>query len=56
MVTTHIPVVDALNRRLERKDIQVPPNTLLDGAYHAMIASLKADHRPALDRDYAEVK
>jgi len=57
MVTSHIPVVEALNKILERKDIKAPPNMLLDGAYHAMIASLRADHAdhgPALDRDYVE--
>jgi putative membrane protein len=54
MVTSHIPVVEALNKILERKDIKAPPNTLLDGAYHAMIASLKAEHSTALDRDYVE--
>jgi putative membrane protein len=54
MVTTHIPVVDALNRILQRKDLTAPPNTLLQGAYHAMVASLKADTRAALDRDYVD--
>jgi putative membrane protein len=54
MVTSHIPVVEALNKILERRDIKAPPNTLLDGAYHAMIASLKAEHATALDRDYVE--
>jgi putative membrane protein len=54
MVTSHIPVVDALNKSLQRKGLTAPPNTLLQGAYHAMIASLKADNRAALDRDYVE--
>jgi putative membrane protein len=54
MVTSHIPVVDALNKILQRKGLVAPPNTLLQGAYHAMIASLKADRRIALDRDYVE--
>ena len=54
MVTSHIPVVDALNKILQRKGLTAPPNTLLQGAYHAMIASLKADNRAALDRDYVE--
>jgi putative membrane protein len=52
MVTSHGPVVDALNAILKRKGIAAPPETLLQGAYAAMIASLKADHRAALDRDY----
>jgi putative membrane protein len=54
MVTSHIPVVDALNTILKRKGLTAPPNTLLHGAYGAMIGSLKADHRGALDRDYVE--
>ena len=54
MVTSHIPVVDALNAILKRKGFTAPPNTLLEGAYHAMVASLKADTRAALDRDYLE--
>jgi len=54
MVVTHIPVVDALNRILSRKDIEAPPNTLLRGAYNTMISSLKAEHGNALDRDYVE--
>ena len=54
MVTSHIPVVEALNAILKRKDIAASPNTLLDGAYHAMISSLKAEPRAALDRDYVD--
>jgi putative membrane protein len=54
MVTTHIPVVDALNNVLKRKGLSAPPNTLLHGAYDAMIASLNAEHGAALDRDYVE--
>jgi putative membrane protein len=54
MVVTHIPVVDALNKILQQKNIKAPPNTLLNGAYHAMIASLKAEDGTALDRDYVE--
>jgi putative membrane protein len=54
MVVTHISVVDALNNILQQKNIKAPPNTLLDGAYHAMIASLKAEDGTALDRDYIE--
>jgi putative membrane protein len=54
MVTSHIPVVDALNAILKRKDLTAPPNTLLQGAYHAMVSSLKAEGRAALDRDYVE--
>jgi len=54
MVTSHIPVVEALNAILKRKDIAASPNTLLEGAYHAMISSLKAEPRAALDRDYVD--
>lgn len=54
MVVTHIPVVDALNKILQQRHISAPANTLLDGAYHAVIASLKADDGAALDRDYVE--
>jgi putative membrane protein len=51
MGTTHIPVVDALNVILKKKDI-TPSNTLLHGAYDAMISTLEADHRAAFDRNY----
>ena len=51
MVTTHIPVVDALNAILQRKNI-TPSNTLLQGAYNAMLSTLKAEHGGAFDRDY----
>jgi putative membrane protein len=51
MVTTHIPVVDALNVILKTKNI-TPSNTLLHGAYDAMIFTLRADHRAAFDRNY----
>jgi putative membrane protein len=51
MVTTHIPVVDALNVILKKKNI-TPSNTLLHGAYDAMIFTLEADHRTAFDRNY----
>jgi putative membrane protein len=54
MVVSHIPVVDGLNSILQRKQITAPPETLLQGAYDAMIASLKADTGVALDRDYVE--
>jgi putative membrane protein len=52
MVTSHIPVVNALNTILQRKNI-TPSNTLLHGAYAAMISTLEADRRAAFDRDYA---
>jgi putative membrane protein len=52
MVVTHIPVVDALNKILQKKKITAPPNTLLDGAYRTMVASLTAEDGAALDRDY----
>jgi putative membrane protein len=51
MVTSHIPVVDALNAILQRKNV-TPSNTLLHGAYDAMISTLKADHGAAVDRNY----
>jgi putative membrane protein len=51
MVTTHIPVVDALNVILKKTHV-VPSNTLLHGAYDAMISTLQADRRAAFDRDY----
>jgi putative membrane protein len=51
MVTSHIPVVDALNAILLRKNV-TPSNTLLQGAYRAMISTLKADRGAAFDRDY----
>jgi putative membrane protein len=51
MVTTHIPVVDALNVILSRKNI-TPSATLLHGAYDTMISTLKADRGAAFDRDY----
>ena len=54
MVVTHIPVVDALNSVLQREGIAAPPNTLLQGAYDAMIASLKADKTAVLNRDYVD--
>ena len=52
MVTTHIPVVDALNVILKQKNI-APSNTLLHGAYDATISTLEADRGAAFDRDYA---
>jgi putative membrane protein len=51
MVTSHIPVVDALNVILKQKDI-TPSNTLLHGAYDAMIFTLNADRGVAFDRNY----
>jgi putative membrane protein len=51
MVASHIPVVDALNVILQRKNI-TPSNTLLHGAYNAMLSTLEADPRAAFDRDY----
>jgi putative membrane protein len=54
MVTSHIPVVEALNNILQRKGLTAPPNTLLQGAYRAMVTSLKAESRKALDRDYVD--
>jgi putative membrane protein len=54
MVTSHIPVVEALNNILQRKGLTAPPNTLLQGAYRAMVTSLKAESGKALDRDYVD--
>jgi putative membrane protein len=51
MVTSHIPVVDALNAILRRKGI-TPSNTLLHGAYDAMLFTLSADHGTAFDQNY----
>lgn len=51
MVTTHIPVVDALNVIMKRKDV-TPSNTLLHGAYDAMLFTLKADRGVAFDKNY----
>jgi putative membrane protein len=51
MVTTHIPVVAALNVILRNKNI-TPSNTLLRGAYNEMLAELKADRGAAFDRTY----
>jgi putative membrane protein len=55
MVTSHIPVVDALNVILKRKDI-TPSATLLHGAYDAMLSTLEADRRVAFDRDYVNAQ
>jgi putative membrane protein len=54
MVVSHIAVVDGLNSILQRKRIVAPPETLLQGAYDSMIASLKSDAGAAFDRDYVE--
>jgi putative membrane protein len=51
MVTSHIPVVDALNVILKQKGV-TPSNTLLHGAYRAMISTLEEDRGAAFDRDY----
>jgi putative membrane protein len=53
MVTTHIPVVEALNVILKQKNI-TPSSTLLQGAYGAMIFTLKADRGAAFDRNYVD--
>jgi putative membrane protein len=51
MVTTHIPVVDALNVIVRQKNI-TPSSTLLHGAYDAMIFTLNADRGVTFDRNY----
>src|ERR1700680_4980550 len=55
MVTSHIPVVDALNVILKRKNI-TPSNTLLHGAYDATISTLEADRGAEFDRDKRTAK
>lgn len=54
MVVTQSPIADGLKKILQERHIKAPSNTLLYGAYHAMIASLKAEQGAALDRDYVE--
>ena len=51
MVTSHIPVADALNVILKQKNI-TPSSTLLHGAYDAMIFTLNADRGVTFDRNY----
>jgi putative membrane protein len=51
MVTTHIPVVNALNVILKQKNI-TPSSTLLHGAYDAMMFALNADRGAPFDRNY----
>jgi len=51
MVTTHIPVVNALNVILKQKNI-TPSSTLLHGAYDAMMFTLNADRGVPFDRNY----
>jgi putative membrane protein len=51
MVTTHIPVVNALNVILQHKNI-TPSNTLLHGAYDSMLSTLEADRGAAFDHNY----
>jgi putative membrane protein len=53
MVTSHIPVVDALNAILQHKHV-TPSNPLLHGAYDAMLSTLRADQGTAFDRNYVE--
>jgi putative membrane protein len=54
MVVSHIPVVNALNAVLQRKNMIAPPNPLLHGAYDAMVASLQTERGTAFDRDYVD--
>jgi putative membrane protein len=51
IVTSYIPVADTLTAILQRKNV-TPSSTLLHGAHHAMIFTVKADHPAAFDRDY----
>jgi predicted outer membrane protein len=50
MVVTHIPVVDALNRVLQRKNIEAPPNTLLRGAYRTCSTATTLKGRSTIKR------
>jgi putative membrane protein len=52
MVVTHVPVINDLNAILQHRGTAAPPNTLLRAAYDTVIASLKAEHGTAFDRDY----
>jgi putative membrane protein len=52
MVVTHIPVINDLDAILQHEGTTAPPNSLLHAAYDTMIASLKAEHGAAFDRDY----
>ena len=40
---------DALNKILQQKKIEAPQNTLLQGAYSTMVASLSAEHGGQMD-------
>jgi hypothetical protein len=40
MVVSHVPVVDGLNKVLQRKGLTAPPNPLLHGAYDAIQRTL----------------
>jgi putative membrane protein len=51
MVTTHIPVVDALNEILKQKSV-TPSNTLLHGAYNTIVSTLETERGVVFDRDY----
>ena len=51
MVTTHIPVANALNVIMNQKNV-IPSNTLLHGAYNTMISTLDTEQGVAFDRDY----
>jgi putative membrane protein len=51
MVTTHLPVVDALNEILKQKSV-TPSNTLLHGAYNTMVSTLETERGVVFDRDY----
>ena len=51
MITTHIPVANALTAILQGKGVTAS-NALLHGAYAAMLSTLKADHGAGFNRDY----
>jgi len=53
MVTSHIPVVDALNAILQLKNV-TPSNPLLHGAYDAMLFTLYGEHGAAFDQTYVK--
>ncbi len=59
IVLTVLPLSAGIDRACaqtteQRKGLTAPPNTLLQGAYRAMVTSLKAESRKALDRDYVD--
>jgi putative membrane protein len=57
MVATHGPVKDALDRTLQQKGVQAPPEPLLQGAYRTILSSLEASPDvTTFERDYLEAQ